>query len=117
MSLIERPPVYLWLDDERPAPPGWTWAKTVAEAIAILEAGPVEAASLDHDLSDFDAATAGGTSQRRERTGYDLCLWMAENGVWPRQRPVVHSANPVGRQAMVQFLERHWRASEEVPRG
>ena len=97
-------PVCLWLDDERPAPDGWTHARTVDEAIAVMLASPVHAASLDHDLGDH---TAG-----RERTGYDFCLWMAEHGVWPRQRPTVHSQNPVGRAAMVQLIERHWRAPE-----
>ncbi|RYZ14150.1 MAG: hypothetical protein EOO70_07910 [Myxococcaceae bacterium] len=109
------PPVYLWLDDERPAPSGWTHARSVAEAIEVLERGPVEAASLDHDLGDVDAANAGNPGHTpRERTGYHLLLWMAEHGRWPRQKPLVHSANPVGRAAMVQFIDRHWRAPEET---
>lgn len=29
----------LWVDDLRPAPPGWTWAKSSAEAISLLAAG------------------------------------------------------------------------------
>ncbi len=29
----------LWVDDLRPAPDGWTWAKSSSEAIALLEAG------------------------------------------------------------------------------
>lgn len=40
----------LWLDDLRPPPPGWEWAKTVEEAILIIESGEVVEASLDHDL-------------------------------------------------------------------
>lgn len=113
MTLIERPPVNLWLDDERPAPAGWTHARTMAEAIAVMQAGPVELASLDHDLGDVDAARGAAGQTPRERTGYDFCLWMAEHGTWPRQRPVVHSQNPVGRAAMVQLIERHWRRPGE----
>ena len=110
MTLIELPPVYLWLDDERPAPAGWRHARTVDEAIAIMQSGPVELASLDHDLGDVDAARSAAREPTRERTGYDFCLWMAEHECWPRQRPVVHSQNPVGRAAMVQLIDRHWRA-------
>lgn len=112
MTAICLPPVYLWLDDERPAPAGWRHARTVAEAIAILQAGPVELASLDHDLGDADAARAAAGEGAREQTGYTLCLWMAEHGIWPRQRPVVHSQNPVGRAAMVQIISRFWRAPD-----
>lgn len=40
----------LRVDDLRPAPPGWTWAKSSAEAISLLGAGEFTAISLDHDL-------------------------------------------------------------------
>lgn len=38
------------MDDLRQPPPGWEWAKTVEEAILIIESGEVVEASLDHDL-------------------------------------------------------------------
>ncbi len=51
-------PIKLWHDDVRPAPEGWTWARTNEKAMEILKAGNVIAASLeyviaaslDHDL-------------------------------------------------------------------
>jgi hypothetical protein len=45
----------VWLDDHRPPPEeGWTWAKTPAETIALLESGRVERLSVDHDLGIFE---------------------------------------------------------------
>jgi hypothetical protein len=41
-------------------------------------------------------------------TGYKLCLWMADNGKWPDEKPVVHSQNPVGAFAMRQIIERYF---------
>jgi len=87
--------IYLWLDDKRPAPEGWEHVTTVYEAIALIKTGRVQKASLDHDLG------AG------LKTGYDLCLWMANNGKWPKEKPTVHSSNPVGREAM-QFVIDRW---------
>jgi hypothetical protein len=84
----------LWLDDLRPAPEGWVWAKTVEEAIEVLEAGEVGEASLDYDMG------------LGKRNGDALCLWMAENEVWP-QTLTVHSSNPPGARSMCRLIERH----------
>lgn len=87
----------LWLDDIRPAPAGWVWCKTATEAVRYLsQDGLVEEASLDHDLGE------------NQPTGYDLCKWMAETGAWPKQRPEVHSANPVGKEAMLWNIWRYF---------
>ena len=88
----------LWLDDQRPAPEGFTWVKTVKEAIALLSTGQVEFASLDYDI----AWDPGGTDEDWEnrRTGMGVVLWMEENRVWPRRGVVVHSMNPVGAKRM-----------------
>jgi hypothetical protein len=43
----------LWLDDIRPCPDGYLHARSVNEAIKLLEAHDCEYASLDHDLGDF----------------------------------------------------------------
>ncbi len=86
----------LWLDDVRrpPMDEPWVWVQNLTDAKTILEAITVEFASLDHDL---------GTE-----TGYELCLWMAETGHWPRTRPVVHSMNPPGAERMRGVIERYW---------
>ena len=75
----------IWLDDLRPAPEGWTWAKTVPEAQRLLQQEKADALSLDHDLGED------------EQTGYDLVMWLCwqreadGNDYWPKTAPVVHS--------------------------
>lgn len=97
----------LWLDDNRPpwkyGHVGWRWAKTYEEAIALLQTGQVEEASLDHDLSE--AATMGRPALG-EKTGYDVVLWMEANNVWPPNGTHVHSLNEEGRKRMMEFLRR-----------
>ena len=87
----------VWLDDLREAPPGWVRVRTPEEAIALLETGDVTEISLDHDLGLLDG--------ERERTGYDVLLWLEREvaeGRWviPLPEIGVHSANPVGRARM-----------------
>lgn len=108
-------PVDLWLDDERPAPEGWFWAKTVNEAKTVLAAGGVRNASLDHDLGTCFRCNQEGIclchmieSCSCHQTGSDLLRWMSEHNLWPENKPTVHSANPVGRQYMVDMIERYW---------
>jgi hypothetical protein len=86
----------LWLDDIRPAPDGWVHVKTATDAYELIKTGVVEVASLDHDLGEA-------------HTGYDLCKWMAESGIWPKTKPRVHSANPVGREAMEWTIHRYFK--------
>jgi hypothetical protein len=44
------PGLRVWLDDHRPAPPGWVCAETPEQVIALLRTGAVTRVSLDHDL-------------------------------------------------------------------
>ena len=53
----------VYLDDTRPAPPGWILVRWPEEAIALLEAGEVTDLSLDHNLGDDECGT-----------GYDVLL-------------------------------------------
>lgn len=93
----------LWLDDFREPPPGWVWAKTVKEAQHYIELGGVRKLSLDHDLGhDFGP------------TSYHLCLWMAEWERWPKEKPMVHSQNPVGAAAMRFIIDRHFPRESEM---
>jgi hypothetical protein len=84
----------LWLDDVR-TPPGdwWVWAKTVEEAIEVLEAGTVVEASLDNDLYPF------------ERDGVEVVEWMADHQVFPRL-VTVHSDNEAASDCMCGLLVR-----------
>lgn len=80
----------IWLDDIRPAPAGWVWAKTFDKCVFLLSNNKVEEISLDHDL---------GTKE----SGYDiLCLmetWVINRNYNP-PKINIHSANPVGRARM-----------------
>jgi hypothetical protein len=126
----------MWLDDVRDPPADgqhWMICRTVAEAIRVIAAGEVEQASLDHDLGICDRCTPGEVSTDAgivvvaslepvcakgclcdcHKTGYDFVLWMAEHERWPRTKPHVHSANPVGAAAMRQVIERYWSSARE----
>lgn len=95
----------LWHDDVRPAPEGWTWARTNAEAVAYLDANEVEEISLDHDLGyDGPPPTADddptfyvkGTA---DETGEDLVAWMVEHDRIP-PKVTIHSWNHSGAARM-----------------
>lgn len=89
----------LWVDDLRPPPDGWTWAKTSDEAIRALSGADetgvkITDMSLDHDLG-------------RQDTTRRVVLWLCEMNVsWP-DRVFVHTANPVGREWLVGMVERY----------
>lgn len=112
----------LWLDDVRLAPDGWVWAKDITAAKEYLLTGEVERASLDHDLGACDICMHGLSPEQwfwqhgaqemphcsHVGSGSDLVLWMAETGHWPKQKPTVHSLNPVGRQRMHGVIDRYF---------
>jgi hypothetical protein len=88
----------LWVDDLRPAPPGWTWAKSSAAAIELLDDGEFAAISLDHDLGGDD-------------TTRPVVLWLCEHDRRP-EVVHVHTANPVGRDWLTGMARRY---GPEVP--
>lgn len=90
--------VMLWLDDVRPHPEGWVRAKSVNEAIAVMETGEVTHASLDHDLGVW--TSEGGS-------GVKLTDWMAEHDCWPTKGIRIHSSNPSGVQTMLATIDRY----------
>jgi hypothetical protein len=93
--------VKVWLDDRRPAPEGWVHVRTPEEAIELLRSDVVEELSLDHDLG----LDVGG----RERTGYDVLLWLeAEVAAGAAHPPAVirvHSGNVGAVGRMEQAVE------------
>ena len=94
----------VYLDDERETPEGWYRCRYVWEVVALIKANEVRRLSLDHDLGTYPDG-------HYCRTGLDLVLWMVENCRWPREKPLVHSANPVGAEAM-RFLIDKWFGRE-----
>lgn len=120
----------LWLDDVRDPAKfgciGWTWVKTVDAAKAALATGDVVKCSLDHDLGACPVCLGGKTEAQwldehdyqsmpncnHFGTGYDLVCWMEETGIWPVERPTVHSANPVGVRRMRAVIDQNWQAEQ-----
>src|SRR5215469_1648832 len=110
----------LWLDDAR-APwkngcLGWKWIKTADDAIALLKTGNVEEASLDHDLTEQQAArggTYGVVYDDGNSTGYDVLCWLEANPqFWPPEGVRVHSMNSGGAARMHEVIERHYQNEE-----
>ena len=91
----------LWVDDLRPAPEGWQWARSVNEAKELLLDAEnrgilLELLDLDHDAGDY--AGQGGDYIR-------LLDWLEETG---RRYPLrIHSFNPVGRENMLRIAEKN----------
>ena len=100
----------VWLDDQREAPEGWVHVRTPEEAIELLRGGEVEEISLDHDLG-LDVGA-------RERTGYDVLLWLEAEVAAGRARPpgamLVHSGNVSAVKRMEQAIESIRRFAGEV---
>ena len=100
----------IWVDDVRPAPDGYVWAKSVAEAIYDIvftdilrmfddENIEIELIDMDHDAGDY--AIYGGDYIK-------LLDWLEETG---RNYPIkIHSQNVVGVQNMRAIIERNgWK--------
>lgn len=87
-----KPAVHVWLDDERPAPAGWLHCKNADEAKHAFMHHDVQESSLDHDLGPGE-------------DGCHFLKWVHANGLWPKKKPRVHSANPWGHANMVNLIE------------
>jgi len=118
--------VKLWLDDNRPCPlaadgeEGWTLAKTSREAIELLKIHDFEEASLDHDLGHCDACnqcggyTSSACGHDCHWTGYTVVIFMINSGRWPKTKPRVHSANPIGAGHMKDAIDRYYMTNEKI---
>lgn len=83
----------IYLDDERPAPAGWTLMRWPHEVITAFQTECVSAISLDHDLGNDQIGT-----------GYDVLLWL-EEAVASHHFEVpeihIHTANAAARPKML----------------
>ena len=89
----------IWLDDLREAPEGYTWCKSVNEAIKCIKSkNQVEIIDCDHDLGDY--ASDGGDAVKLldylERTKNFIPI-------------AIHTMNPVGRANMERIIEHKWK--------
>lgn len=92
----------LWIDDIREPPIGYTWCKSVNDAIfKILNSRfyLIEFIDIDHDAGDY--AKDGGDYIK-------LLDWLEENNY---NIPIhIHSMNPVGVQNMRAIIQRNgWK--------
>ena len=95
--------IKIWVDDIRPIPNGYEGAKSVNDAIALIEklefdGGIIELLDLDHDLGDY--ASNGGDAIKI------LDFLVERETFYPIK---IHTANPVGRANMERMIERYWK--------
>jgi hypothetical protein len=121
--------------DLRPIPEGYTHASTIQQAKALMLTHDIEEVSLDHDLGACPAcleATIGHPPPYLDEdiawlektgyqsmpncehvgTGYQLCVWMADNNIWPEKKPRVHSRNTDCRKRMEGVIDRYFQSAE-----
>jgi hypothetical protein len=109
----------LYLDDVRvPKTEGWTIVRNYDDFVEyITKNGLPDEISFDHDLGEDVAKekVEGGMSKRKTRvekketkSGYDCAKWLCDY-CWTNGLPIpswnVHSANPVGRDNIIQILK------------
>lgn len=70
------------------------------ETIYELDKRRFRIIDLDHDLGE-------------EKTGYDVCKYIIENEI-PLNKVYIHTSNPVGRNNMVQLLQRYYNVNIEI---
>lgn len=100
----------LWIDDVRPAPEGYEWAKSVHDAMYIImlveqrqknnylgmNSWAVELIDIDHDAGEY--AQDGGDYIK-------LLDWLE---LTSRNYPIhIHSMNPVGVENMRRIIQRN----------
>lgn len=97
----------IWLDDIRTAPEEWVFCRWPEEVIELLKNNKVEEISLDHDLEDPNVIGQGYCSSIKERTGYDVLLWIEEQVINNNFKPPkinIHTANISARKEMILVL-------------
>ena len=104
----------LYLDDVRvPKTEGWEIVRSYKEFVEWIEKnGLPNEISIDHDLSDNKPTDNSNlvvdSDWTKEKTGYDAAKFVCEY-CWTNGLPIptwnVHSANPVGRDNIIQILK------------
>lgn len=89
--------VNLYLDDLRDIPDGFIGARTIEDAIEIIENHKVHLLSLDHDLGMDEQGDL-------RKTGYDLVKYICGSRKRAANKIYLHTDNVVGRDNMYQTL-------------
>lgn len=112
--------IKLFVDDIREAPEGWHCARTVTEAIRILDERDVSEVSLDHDISHavgLDSVMKPyPCGETFEPVARFIALLHEEGGTYP-DVVTIHTANPIGGEKMRAILERCDGITVEVQLG
>lgn len=89
----------LFVDDLRPAPEGWHWAKTNTEAIRLLATKCVREVSLDHDIRrcSFRKHWTGETFEA-------VAHYIAAMNEWERPRVRIHTGNTEAGKRMADII-------------
>lgn len=113
----------LFVDDIRDAPKGWTLARTISESLELIRryGGDLTHVSLDHDIS---IPVVVGEVQRPypspdtfKVVAYYLqeVMTRTDGNVSEDIILTTHSANPLGRKAIVDIFEDIGKKCTEVP--
>lgn len=101
----------IFLDDIRiPLSDDWIVVKNYAQFIELFDTitlDDVKLISLDHDLGETI----------NEKTGYDIAKWLVELSIFTKKDlPVIqcHSANPVGANNIVNFINSYLRSQNKI---
>src|SRR3990167_7879081 len=97
--------IKLFVDDIRPAMPGWSRARTITEAIRILATSAVDVVSLDHDI----ACHGGGTEHSSQETfepvaWYIKSAYINEDDAMSRPDVWFHTGNHAAGRRMADIM-------------
>lgn len=97
----------LWVDDIRTEPEGWTRAKTVTEAIRLLDMWDVTEVSLDHDISHKVSIGMGDARPFASDETFEPVARFISRTYNPGKILItIHTANSVAAEKMSKILER-----------
>jgi len=103
--------VKLYVDDTRIPPKGedWILARTITEAIRIIDTESITEVSLDHDICYVNTESGKTTDETFEPVArFIACMNHLHDMVGiPRIKVSVHSGNPIGKAKMLKIINDH----------
>lgn len=98
--------IRLWVDDIRKEPEGWVRAKTVTEAIRILDTQDIVEVSLDHDISHYVEVNGLARPYPCGETFEPVARFISWRWALQPDLPKItlHTANSVGAGKMAEIL-------------
>ena len=88
----------IWIDDTRPAPSGFRWAKTYEEATTLIDYCTICKGGIDLICFDYDLG--------EDKTGYDIAKYLVDNHI-PVEEYKVHSVHPAGIKNICDLLNHY----------